>query len=381
MTLEDMIAAMEGKSADCGDDCDEKVKTDEEIEEEAKDVDPDDLEDDVEDSDTDVAKESASFAVNAEQVSVAVDIIALSCCESYLKNPSEESKAQVVSTMEGAIGDAITRIKEWFKKLWSKIVGWANKVKMYVLSYFMKNEKFLKKYESELNNKYNTLASRDITMELIDFSNMDTSPITKAKEGIKQVKTFVDGKLAELEAAIKAGGKVKDDKELAKEAETGKAEAERVNKLLDTFSSVKFKKYDTKLTASLAKTEIKWALNAKSKEIKELNDLVNEATNYLNQIKARVDKINANASDTKNSATVVKITSTIVSMVSSGITILTKAQRISMKVFKARISQATAIARKVLGGSATKEGAFEGEGEGAEGTMESTLLDNVMKFI
>lgn len=381
MTLEDMIAAMEGKSADCGDDCDEKVKTDEEIEEEAKDVDPDDLEDDVEDSDTDVAKESAAFAVNAEQVSVALDIIALSCCESYLKNPSEESKAQVVSTMEGAVGDAIARIKEWFKKLWSKIVGWANKVKMYVLSYFMKNEKFLKKYESELNNKYNTLASRDITMELIDFSGMDMSGITKAKDGIKQMKTFVDTKLSELEAAIKDGSKVKDDKQLAKESEAAKGEIERANKMLDTIAGMKFKKYDTKLTASLAKTEIKWALNAKSKEVKELSDMVNEATNYLNQIKARVDKINVNSSDSKSSATIVKITSMIVSTVSAAVASLTKAQRMGMKLFKARISQATAIARKVLGGSATKEGAMEGEAEGAEGTMESTLLDNVMKFI
>lgn len=63
--------------------------------------------------------------------------------------PMDQKKA----VMEGVIGDAGEKIKNFFKKLAEKIKAWWKSVVKYFRSIFSSNEAFLDKYEDELKNK------------------------------------------------------------------------------------------------------------------------------------------------------------------------------------------------------------------------------------
>jgi len=63
--------------------------------------------------------------------------------------PMDEKKA----VMEGVIGDAGEKIKNFFKKLAEKIKAWWKSVVKYFRSIFSSNEAFLDKYEEELKRK------------------------------------------------------------------------------------------------------------------------------------------------------------------------------------------------------------------------------------
>lgn len=392
-SLDRLLAMMEG--SDC-DNCDDHgIKSDAEIKEEAQDVEPEDAENDYEDAKRDLAKECGDLAVNSESASVAIDLAALACCESYIYRRAD--KYEINSVLEGVIGDAWRKIKEWFKKLWEKIKQWANKLKMYIYSFFMDSQKFLTKYSDELDDKYHLLDDAKIRMEIYDtkiFENARSAYNTIKKDLSDLIKKIKDlGPLAEksgtgvnntaggvtLYKTNTATGKLESSGQFEAKCEEIERDIDAINKTLDKENKVK--KFSAILTSSIAKANIQIAL----KEIEEANKTFNDNIESLNVAVSAAEKetakLEAHAKDNEElNGPIFKCASKLTSALGKVAGIHTKANDKRVKVGKLIVSQAVAIARRILGRSPAKEGYYR-YSNGYSSTTEGSLLNHIMTFI
>ena len=66
---------------------------------------------------------------------------------------------------EGAVADAFTKVKEFFKKLWDKVKAWLHNVKRFFDSLFMSGKDFVKKYKNDINKATNL---KDFELKMFD---------------------------------------------------------------------------------------------------------------------------------------------------------------------------------------------------------------------
>lgn len=79
----------------------------------------------------------------------------------------EGSQYQAVA--EAAIGNAITKIKDFFKKLWEKVKAFFKNVKMYLDAMFMKAKDFVKKYKKVIQEANKDI--KDFEYNMYDYNN------------------------------------------------------------------------------------------------------------------------------------------------------------------------------------------------------------------
>ena len=69
---------------------------------------------------------------------------------------------------EGAIRDAFTKVKEFFKKLWDKIKAWCHNVKRFFDSLIMSGKDFVKKYKDDIKK---ATSLKDFTYKMYKYDN------------------------------------------------------------------------------------------------------------------------------------------------------------------------------------------------------------------
>ena len=78
----------------------------------------------------------------------------------------EESSYAAV--YEGAVRDAFTKVKEFFKKLWDKVKAWFHNVKRFFDSLIMSGKDFVKKYKNDINKAHNI---KDFEFKMFDYND------------------------------------------------------------------------------------------------------------------------------------------------------------------------------------------------------------------
>lgn len=81
------------------------------------------------------------------------------------------SEYEVVA--EGAIKDAFTKIKEFFKKLWDKVKAWFHNVKRFFDSLLLSGKEFVKRYQKDIQQADKTLKDFSYTMYDYDDARID----------------------------------------------------------------------------------------------------------------------------------------------------------------------------------------------------------------
>lgn len=403
-TLDRLFGLVEGVSDDLKQ---QQSHFDDDDDDNTEKEDPDVAESDFKDASRELAKECGSLEVNAESASVAIDMAALACCEAYIRNPSRYSKQEMNSVMEGVIGDVWNKIKEWFKKLWAKIKEWWNKLKMYIQSFFMDGHKFLKLHQSELDEKYDMLAERKIRMDLYDIDAIrkdiekDNDFIDDVGKNAKEIIDFYTGLVKEIDrVGIKSGAELKkaadDDKKAGRTISVSNVQyinrkrefEKKINDINDRENALfknkdtTYKKYSTLLTKEIAKKNVimgaKSALeiqNTSNTKKALLETIVGEAEKAANKA---ADLSTNYIADTTSVSSINLFTSNISKRLSNANTVINR----MVKNTKLLTSQAVAIARAVLGGSAAKKESYYGEFDEYESsTNEYSILSSVMKFI
>lgn len=370
-SLKDYVSILEG-SAHVEDDK-EQLKDDETCAKEAEGVDPEDIDIEVE---TDEVEESLSTeSLTLESAVVAYGIIDASCCEAYVMNPTETSFENLSATMEASAKELWEKIKAFFKKLWNKIVGWFNKVKMYVLSVFMNGEKFINKYKSEIESKLSTLSSRELKYDGYKFTDYPSTKAVELGDSAKKLKDAFDKLIDTLKKDDKNNDEVKKiSKELQDSINDLKNDPKmNLDKQKEEFIDNAYgQKTIFVINSKIMKEEIKFVVSGKAKALKQVNDSFSTVTNNIRDIESKVKKLET-GDDTKgkNFSAIFSATSQIISIIN---TMSTQQVKLTTKYCKDRVSQAVALSRKVLGGSAAAKESFEYNGSGS-------VLESVMNII
>ena len=363
-SLKDYVSLLEGGQVEYGR---EELKSDDVCAKEAESVDPEDID---LDSDADEVEESCyNEVLSLETAFVASGIIEASCCEAYVTNPSSSNYSKMTVTMEASLKELWDKIKAFFKRIWNKVVSWFNKLKMYVFSIFMNGEKFIKKYKSEIEAKLSTLNSRELKYDGYLFSDK------KADVALKSSSDLVKG----IEKLINEAGKLKDltvdeikDKKKTLDEEFEDYSAEKVIEIYK--DEIYGLKKIFKISPDVIRNELKFVLSDKSDLIKTVNEGSDNITNILRDSERAIKKIETDLKDNDEKSGVVReYCSSLTSAIGQYNTFNNASTRAIVSYANDRVSQAVALCRKVLGGSAAKE-SFEYNGSGS-------VLESVMNII
>lgn len=108
---------------------------------------------------------------------------------------------------EGAVRDAFTKVKEFFKKLWDKVKAWFHSVKRFFDSLFMSGREFVKKYAADIRKATNI---RDFSYKMFDYDDAKINSVDKDYNVDEAAAKIIDAAqdvmfTDKMKAALKSG--------------------------------------------------------------------------------------------------------------------------------------------------------------------------------
>ena len=98
---------------------------------------------------------------------------------------------------EGAIRDAFTKVKEFFKKLWAKVKAWFHNVKRFFDSLIMSGKDFVKKYDADIKSADKNL--KDFSFKMYKY---DDKAIGLEKDNAQAIMLNLTDTVSELTGKV-----------------------------------------------------------------------------------------------------------------------------------------------------------------------------------
>ena len=231
-------------------------------------------------------------------VNAAIPQAMVACYEAYHMDNSK-SQDEKIAMLESTGDGIFAKIKNFFKKVWEKLVGWWNSVVKFLRAMFMSDKEFIKKYKKELEEKSTDKFEYEgfyFKPSVLDGLEGKVDSITKIVRAGFELELEMANSVA-LEKDIASEKAVKMDKakkDIEKAADAGAGEfggtASAKNNLKKAFRGGTNSKKTIKSMAAVSAGEMIKVLEDGEGDLKDLEELRSTVNEAVKSYDDEVDK-------------------------------------------------------------------------------------------